>query len=182
VSYSLLFTIESPAEVADAYNALADYTVLPLENTIFGPVTETLDCFFTSLDPATQTVDFESVSGPSRSLEANGSDRKGKGKQKMIIASLDLPIQHCLVVRKGTRLEDIHWVRSHEQASLSTPVLNSHPRMEIGGTDTAGTRSIIYLLENASAGGETDTDRFDCVGGSITVAEQHGRGAGSCNM
>jgi prephenate dehydratase len=40
-----------------------------------------------------------------------------KGKEKEIIATLDLPIRHCLVVLKGTKMEDITMVKSHEQAS-----------------------------------------------------------------
>jgi prephenate dehydratase len=83
-----------------------EYTVLPLENTIYGPVTETLDCFFGRFD----------YSGTNRGK--GDGDRKGKGKEKEIIATLDLPIRHCLVVKRGTRMEDISVVSSHEQVSL----------------------------------------------------------------
>ena len=91
---------------SDAYEETAEYTVLPLENTIYGPVTETLDCFFGRFN----------CSGTNHG-QGDG-DRKGKGKEKEIIATLDLPIRHCLVVKRGTKMEDIRIVSSHEQVSL----------------------------------------------------------------
>ena len=39
----------------------------------------------------------------------------------MIVDSLDLGIRHCLVARKGVKMEDIRWVRSHEQVRSSQP-------------------------------------------------------------
>lgn len=94
--------------LADAFEYRARYTVLPLENTIFGPVTETFDCLFRRLNT-------------SRSC-ASGSDSfprtTSKGKEKEIVGTLDLPIRHCLVVKRGTQMSDIRWVKSHEQVSI----------------------------------------------------------------
>jgi hypothetical protein len=35
------------------------------------------------------------------------------------VGMLDLPIRHCLVVKKGTKMGDIKWVRSHEQVRVT---------------------------------------------------------------
>jgi prephenate dehydratase len=108
-----------------AYETESDFTVLPLENTIFGPVTETLDCLIQGLDESTSRPELDEH--PTAHVEMiNGQvDRKGKKKQQTIIGSLDLPIQHCLVVKKGTKMEDIQWVRSHEQVSTSSVQVGS---------------------------------------------------------
>jgi prephenate dehydratase len=107
----------------DAYEESTEYTVLPLENTIYGPVTETLDCFFSRFNPNPS-----STSSSSSGMNLEGSSeiqksikRKGKGKEKEIIATLDLPIRHCLVVKRGTKMEDITIVSSHEQVSSTLP-------------------------------------------------------------
>jgi prephenate dehydratase len=80
------------------YHTVADYLVMPIQNAIHGAVTETLDCLLSSLP------------GPSKA---------SFGHKCRIIGDLNLPIRHCLVVRKGTRMEDIKWVRSHEQVRQS---------------------------------------------------------------
>ncbi|KIR51550.1 prephenate dehydratase [Cryptococcus gattii Ru294] len=80
----------------DVYNHSAPLIVLPLENTLQGGVLETLDCLLSVLKPSTSE-------GP-------------KPPEREIVADFVLPIRHCLVVRKGTKMEEIKWVRSHEQA------------------------------------------------------------------
>jgi len=72
---------------------------MPLQNKIHGVVIETLDAILSSsFDVPRQVLD------------------KALGRPR-IIGDLDLPIRHCLVVRKGVRMEDIRWIRSHEQVS-----------------------------------------------------------------
>lgn len=93
------------ADIEDAYKRLSKYTVLPLENTIYGAVNETLDCLFSTLDTDTEEDEDKPFFG-----------------SKMIVAALDLPISHCLVVKKGTLQQDIKWVRSHEQVRLPSHV------------------------------------------------------------
>jgi prephenate dehydratase len=77
---------------------------MPFQNTIHGVVTETLDCLL-DLDPESNNAE----AGPS-SARAD--------QRPVIVADLDLPIRHCLVARRGVKMEDIRWVRSHEQVSM----------------------------------------------------------------
>lgn len=88
----------------DAYERLSKYTVLPLENTIYGSVNETLECLFTHLD-----------------YESRKKEDSPYIEGKTIVATLDLPISHCLVVKKGTLRSQIKWVRSHEQVGTFFP-------------------------------------------------------------
>jgi len=69
---------------------------MPLQNTIHGGVLETIDAM---------------IAGPSDQSRTRSSVPR-------IIGELDLPIRHCLVVKTGTKMEDIGWVRSHEQVSV----------------------------------------------------------------
>ena len=66
---------------------------------------ETLDCLFTTLDTRETAAKQEEDSD------------KPFTESKTIVAALDLPISHCLVVKKGTQRDEIKWVRSHEQVS-----------------------------------------------------------------
>ena len=61
--------------------------LLPQENSIFGAVTETYNLL--------------------RSSEL--------GESKWIRGAVTLPIQHCLIVRRGKTMRDIKRVLSHEQ-------------------------------------------------------------------
>ncbi|OCF34461.1 hypothetical protein I316_03976 [Kwoniella heveanensis BCC8398] len=105
--------------IPEIWNAEADYHVMPIENRIHGAVTETVDSLL-------------SVLGPTAGMKGTSEDGKDrqrlmKKKSRRIRADLALPIRHCLVAKRGTRLEDIKWVRSHEQAlGQSSVFLNSN--------------------------------------------------------
>ncbi|KAG8986229.1 hypothetical protein FRB90_004148, partial [Tulasnella sp. 427] len=76
--------------IASAFHALsgsADIAFLPIENSTHGPVIETLDLLRIA-SPETHFIRGEAVAA----------------------------INHCLVARKGTKLEDVRTVLSHEQA------------------------------------------------------------------
>ena len=77
---------------------------MPLQNTLHGAVTETINCLLSVLTPPLPPTNGHAEAGPSR--------------PPRIIKSSDLKIEHCLVAKKGTKIEDIRWVRSHEQVSL----------------------------------------------------------------
>nr|XP_031857916.1 uncharacterized protein CI109_006712 [Kwoniella shandongensis]KAA5524988.1 hypothetical protein CI109_006712 [Kwoniella shandongensis] len=95
--------------ISDVYSHPADLIVLPLENTLQGGVFETLDNILSILTPPSE------------------SSKDAYTRNRRIVMDLALPIRHCLVVRKGTKLEDIRWVRSHEQAlGQSSLFLSEH--------------------------------------------------------
>ncbi|WWC65464.1 uncharacterized protein I303_108082 [Kwoniella dejecticola CBS 10117] len=83
--------------ISAIWETSATFHVLPLENTIHGGVTETLDCLLSS-------------------LHGDDTELGDTQRRRRIIADLALPISHVLVVRKGVKKEDIRWIRSHEQA------------------------------------------------------------------
>ena len=83
------------------YSNPAYYLVMPLQNSIHGAVSETLDCLLSSFNSSSSS-DHESGPGPSR---------------PWLMGDLVLPIRHCLVAKKGVKQKDIRWVRSHEQVS-----------------------------------------------------------------
>ncbi|RSH82160.1 hypothetical protein EHS25_006093 [Saitozyma podzolica] len=99
---------------------------MPLQNTIHGPVLDTVDALLSVLSPSSAAsaalYPFDSaVAGPSETSKVSGHGAPVPASASQptpprIVGMLDLPIRHCLVVRKGTRMEDIKWVRSHEQA------------------------------------------------------------------
>jgi prephenate dehydratase len=72
--------------IASVFAAETTHAVVPLENTIHGVVQETLACLL-------------------------GTERDGWS----VVRTYDKGIQHALVVARGTRMEDIRWVASHEQ-------------------------------------------------------------------
>ncbi|CAD6578188.1 MAG: hypothetical protein TREMPRED_002131 [Tremellales sp. Tagirdzhanova-0007] len=84
---------------------------MPLQNTIHGGVTETLDCLLSGSVSASPGVT-GSLAGPSR---------------PRVMGDLELPIRHSLVAKRGVRMEDVRWVRSHEQAlGQSSIFLSTH--------------------------------------------------------
>jgi hypothetical protein len=72
--------------------------LLPQENSIFGIVTETYDLL--------------------RSPDV--------GESRWIRGAVTLPIQHCLVVRRGKTLHDIKKVLSHEQVRIFIFILGPY--------------------------------------------------------
>ncbi|KAJ9123155.1 hypothetical protein QFC22_001348 [Naganishia vaughanmartiniae] len=88
--------------IAAAYESRETYAVLPLENTIFGVVQETLGCLLSS--------------------EGEGDDEdedEKKGARWRIVQTFDKRVEHCLVVSSSCsdeQLDKIAWVASHEQA------------------------------------------------------------------
>lgn len=84
----------------------ADYGVLPLENSLTGPVIQPLDL-----------------------LGATGL---------YLVGERSLPIDHCLMMLPGGRLEDIQQVFSHEQAlAQCAPYLAAHPWRTVPQLNTA---------------------------------------------
>lgn len=79
---------------------------MPLQNTLHGGVLETLDSLLSPLK-----------AGPSSRKSRQNGDSGGVRNQPVIIGDTDLGIRHCLVARKGVKMKDIRWVRSHEQVS-----------------------------------------------------------------
>jgi hypothetical protein len=102
--------------LADIYKSPAPFLVMPLQNTIHGGVLETLDCLLSTFSPHSDPA---SVAGPSGTSKANGHAHLVVREPK-VMGLMDLPIRHCLVARKGLKIGDIKWVRSHEQVSSPT--------------------------------------------------------------
>ncbi|KAH9082184.1 PDT-domain-containing protein [Lactarius deliciosus] len=81
-------TLNTISDVFHSVGPTVHLALLPQENSIFGIVTETYDLL--------------------RSSDV--------GESKWVRGTVTLPIQHCLVVRRGKTLRDIKKVLSHEQA------------------------------------------------------------------
>ncbi|WVR08423.1 hypothetical protein IAU60_005478 [Kwoniella sp. DSM 27419] len=107
------------SSIAAIWKTAADFHVLPLENTIHGGVHETLDCLLSVLKP---------ISTEPSQQESQGSvDEQESRRRRRLRMDLALPIRHCLVAPKGTKLEEIKYVRSHEQAlGQSSIYLSEH--------------------------------------------------------
>lgn len=73
----------------DAVDETVSLGLIPQENTIFGTVTETYDLL--------------------RSEDL--------GASKWIRGTVVLPVRHCLLVRKGQKMEGIRKIMSHEQVN-----------------------------------------------------------------
>lgn len=98
---------------------------MPLQNTIHGGVTETLDALLSPLyrpRPRRQGGDdglgegSRASPGPSSAAHV-ASLSTLRLKRPIIIARYDMGIRHCLVAKRGTWMGDVQWVRSHEQVS-----------------------------------------------------------------
>lgn len=96
--------------IAAAYESGETYAVLPLENTIFGVVQETLACLL------------------SLSSEGDGEVEKERKGRWRIVQTYDKRVEHCLVVPSSCsdeQLDEIAWVASHEQVSPPPSLLSS---------------------------------------------------------
>lgn len=85
-------------DVLDAVSLDIPLGIVPQENTIFGAVIETTDLLRLPV----------------------------VGQEKFVVGEITIAINHCLVVRKGVKAEDINVILSHEQvgsfaASIGAP-------------------------------------------------------------
>ncbi|BEI88223.1 uncharacterized protein CcaverHIS019_0109410 [Cutaneotrichosporon cavernicola] len=105
--------------IGDVYAAskACDYAVLPLENTLQGVVLETVDALLSPLaDPAFPAMEYLYPPTPDALASQGGVASPTAPEQPHIVADTTLSISHQLVGLRGSRLEDIRYVRSHEQA------------------------------------------------------------------
>ncbi|CAK9785831.1 unnamed protein product [Cutaneotrichosporon oleaginosum] len=99
-----------------------DYAVIPLENTLQGAVLESVDALLSPLaDDTFPSIEYLYPPGPDAlptptSLGCLGSPPPPIPSQPHVVADTTLPISHQLVGLRGARLEDIQYIRSHEQA------------------------------------------------------------------
>jgi len=114
--------------IADTYAALkiAPYALLPWENSLHGSVIETLDLL----------------------------RNEDIGRKVHITGEVTVPVQHCLLVRKGVRLSDVRKVMSHEQAlgQCSTYLTSRLPRAEL--VKVPSTAEAARLVATAGDGAE----------------------------
>lgn len=114
-----------------------DYAVLPIENTLQGVVLETVDSLLSPLaDPAFPSMGYvnpseRSLPTPSSPSSFSNPSNPSTGPEEQpyphIIADTTLSISHQLVGLRGAKLEDITYVRSHEQAlGQSSAWLDAH--------------------------------------------------------
>ena len=84
-------SIRPASDVFDAVSPEIAYGLVPQENSIFGPVTETYD-----------TLRLPEV-----------------GQTKFVKGEVTIAVRHCLIVRRGVKREDITRILSHDQVRIS---------------------------------------------------------------
>lgn len=139
---------------------------MPLQNTIHGGVRETLDCIASWYSSSKKI-------GKSPLVMRHDSEHSPR-----IIADLDLSVNHCLIVKKGTKMEEIRWIRSHEQvrethsetkslltimealgqcAQFLTEHLPSAKRIPVASTAAAAASLVIDVESSPNGGGASGT-------------------------
>lgn len=142
--------------IAAVYAHPAAYLVLPIHNTIHGVVTDTADCLLSII-----------------------TDRNAP----RVVADTALEISHQLVALKGVKLEDVKWVRSHEQALGQSKIwLDEHlPKAErVNWPSTAGAAQ--SLIDEGSREGAAICSRaaVDLLGLDVLYSGTQGAGNGDC--
>jgi len=123
---------------------------MPLQNTIHGVVTETLDAILGSK-----------------------ADSARDETRPRLIGDLDLPIRHCLVVKKGVQMDQIRWIRSHEQVSYC-----AWPEVQL----TAGAWTVFAIHKGISASCQNTAMAIHSGRGGISSGRNRRGRARRCNM
>ena len=87
ISFKCAQPLQASTAVCESISEEIPFGVIPQENTIFGAVIEAYDVLRA---PAV-------------------------GKEVFVRGEITLPVQHCLMARKGVKFEDIEKIVSHEQ-------------------------------------------------------------------
>jgi prephenate dehydratase len=120
------------------------YGVVPIENYKAGPVRENISFWIAREDDREWLSDGNRVKKEKDSLTA--------------IAEIEIPIEHCLLGKPGTRLEEITKVRSHPQAIAQTTETLDELGIEKGEnfrkseSSTARAAEIVAQMETGDTG------------------------------